>query len=116
MIRFRNFVHVRPSIRRAPFTTATVLLSNLLAVTSLADPPTLAETLADACSSCHGIDGRARSPIPVLAGIERSRFVTMMKAYRDNSVDNTIMHRFARSYSDAEFEALADFYSAKSPK
>jgi cytochrome subunit of sulfide dehydrogenase len=84
-------------------------------ITAHADAPSAAVTLSDACSGCHGVAGRSTGAIPSLAGIERSRFLTMMKAYRDNSLENTIMSRIARSYSDAEIEAMADFF-ASSPK
>jgi cytochrome c553 len=114
MARDRCNVAVTRSVRRSHLLLATmgIVTANFF-TTTLADPPHPAETLTDACAGCHGIDGRSRGAIPSLAGIERSRFLTLMKAYRDNSVDNTIMHRFARSYSDAEFEAMADFFSAK---
>jgi cytochrome subunit of sulfide dehydrogenase len=81
-----------------------------------ADTPSQAVTLSDACSGCHGLNGHSQGAIPSLAGIERARFVTLMKAYRDRTVDSTIMDRIARSYDDAEIEAMAEHFSAMRKK
>jgi sulfide dehydrogenase cytochrome subunit len=68
-------------------------------------------SLADGCTSCHGLNGRSSGAIPSIAGADRARLVAMLQAFRSQSADATIMNRLARSYNDAEIEALADYFS-----
>lgn len=70
-----------------------------------------AAQLADACSSCHGIDGRSTGAIPPLAGQSRDDLIAKLTAFRDGE-NLTIMNRLARGYSDDEIAALADYFSS----
>jgi cytochrome c553 len=40
--------------------------------------------------------------------------VAQLKAFRSQVADATIMNRLARSYNDAEIDALADYFSSVS--
>jgi sulfide dehydrogenase cytochrome subunit len=68
--------------------------------------------LADACTSCHGVKGHSAGRIPSIGGLERARLIGELNAFRDGERDPTIMSRIARGYSDAEIEALADYFSS----
>jgi sulfide dehydrogenase cytochrome subunit len=68
--------------------------------------------LADACTSCHGIDGHSSNHIPPIAGLARTTLVEQLKSFRAQTRDATIMNRIARGYDDAEIEALADYFSS----
>jgi cytochrome c553 len=74
-----------------------------------------AEALADACTSCHGIGGHSQGYIPSLAGIERATLLRELLAYRAQTgpATTTIMNRIARTYTDAELAALADYFSTR---
>jgi cytochrome c553 len=68
--------------------------------------------LADACTSCHGLDGRSAGAIPAIGGLDRQTIATALLDFRDHKrSDATIMGRIARGYSDAEIDALADYFS-----
>jgi cytochrome c553 len=72
------------------------------------------------CFSCHGIDGQSISPtFPHLAGQQREYLVAQLKAFRNRSRAD----RDARSYmwgmaaglTDADIDAVAGYYSRRSP-
>jgi sulfide dehydrogenase cytochrome subunit len=78
-------------------------------VASATDRETVA--LADACASCHGIDGRSEGAIPSLAGMPASDFVAKMAAFRSGAGDATVMDRIAPGVSPAETDRLADYFA-----
>lgn len=67
--------------------------------------------LADACSSCHGLEGAGGDAIPAIAGLPVDDFVARMTAFRDQSAPATIMNRLARGFTDSEIVALATYFS-----
>ena len=74
------------------------------------------EMLGNTCAGCHGTLGVAENTkIPPLAGLDAAQFTATMQAYREGSQRGTIMNRVARAYSDAEIEAMAEYF-AKLPK
>lgn len=87
-----------------------MLASGFVLSAAAAEPN--AASLADGCTSCHGLDGRSVGRIPALAGADRARLIAQLRAFRDQGPDATIMNRIARSYSDAEIDALAGYFSA----
>ena len=70
------------------------------------------EALADACTSCHGIGGRSRGAIPSINGLSKAAFIQALRAYRAQTKSATIMNRIARAYSDADIDALADYFTS----
>src|ERR1700678_4133412 len=72
-----------------------------------------AEGLADACTSCHGVGGRSQGFIPSIAGVSKATLLQELKAFRAQTAQATIMNRIARTYSDSELEALADYFSTR---
>jgi sulfide dehydrogenase cytochrome subunit len=80
-----------------------------------AAPPN-AVMLSIACDGCHGTLGiSAGSAMPSLAGQSKEYLVASMKAFRSDARPSTIMGRLARGYSDAEIEAMGDFYARFKP-
>jgi cytochrome c553 len=79
--------------------------------------PNLSESgvrsMAAACASCHGTQGKAAagSTVPALAGRARQDIVDAMAQFRDGKRPATLMHQIAKGYSDAEVAALADYFS-----
>jgi cytochrome c553 len=76
-----------------------------------------ARALAANCAICHGTEGRAAagSNVRGLAGRPRQELVQIMAAFRDGSRPATIMHQIAKGYSQAEIEAMADWF-ARQPR
>jgi cytochrome c553 len=72
-----------------------------------------ARALAANCAICHGTNGRAApgSNVRGLAGMPRQELVQIMSAFRDGSRPATVMHQIAKGYSEAEIDAMADFFS-----
>jgi len=73
--------------------------------------------LAGSCANCHGTDGRSPGGIPSLAGRPADLLKAQMLAFRSDAPQPgiTIMNRLAKGYSDAEIEALAQYFSMITP-
>jgi cytochrome subunit of sulfide dehydrogenase len=75
------------------------------------------QSMAAACSMCHGTQGKpvANSPVAALAGRSRDEIVQSMAQFKAGAKPATIMHQISRGYSDAEVAALADYF-ARQPR
>ncbi len=73
-----------------------------------------AAMLAGSCFNCHGTDGRYdEDSIPSIAGNSRAVLLAQLQAFKqDETPDATVMNRIAKGYSEAELEALADYFSS----
>lgn len=73
--------------------------------------------LAEACTSCHGLEGRGGGKIPPLAGRPETELLAQMQGYQKNepATEATIMPRILRAYDDAEIAALATYFSDMKP-
>lgn len=69
--------------------------------------------LTNTCFSCHGTDGKSRGAMPAIAGKPPEYIVRMLTEFRDEQREATVMNRIAKGFSDAEIEALAQFFSAE---
>lgn len=77
-------------------------------------PMPTGKMLADNCSACHGTLGAEFSEgMPPLAGMDRSDFIRLMKAFRDNEFPTIVMHDVAYVFTDAEINAMADYFAAQ---
>jgi cytochrome c553 len=83
-------------------------LSPVAALAQQGDP----RALADACMSCHGMNGHGQGAIPSLAGVDKATLLKELVAFKAGTADATIMNRIARGYSDAELDALATYFSS----
>jgi cytochrome subunit of sulfide dehydrogenase len=70
------------------------------------------EALADACTSCHGINGRSHGYIPSLNTLLRAQFISALEDFREQKRNATVMNRIARAYTPAEIELLADYFTS----
>jgi len=75
--------------------------------------------LLKACASCHGRDGRGgQFDHPALAGQHRSYLVDSMTEFQEEDRENDIYGRMrdvSSRLTEAEIEALADYYSVYLP-
>lgn len=75
-----------------------------------------ADLLEHACSGCHGYRGVSVGlNMPSLAGQRQEYFIAAMKGFKRGERPATIMDRLAKGYSDADIEAMADFFAAQKP-
>ncbi len=68
--------------------------------------------LAEACAGCHGQAGAGQGAISDLRGYDRDAFLLVWAEFAADERPATIMNRIARGYTEADVEALADFFSS----
>lgn len=68
--------------------------------------------MANACTTCHGPDGKGAKKIPKLKGLEISDIVESMKGFQSGEEKATIMNRHAQTYTDDEIDQLAKYFAA----
>jgi cytochrome subunit of sulfide dehydrogenase len=101
---------------------AAATLAAGLAVAQQPAPPVFApsnlspagvRSLAANCAACHGTNGQpARgSTLAGLAGKPRNELLMAMTQFKEGKKPATLMHQLAKGYTDAELEALADYFS-----
>jgi len=67
---------------------------------------------ATPCAACHGANGLSVMPdAPNLAGQPRAYLVEQLKAFRGGRRPSETMGLMAKNLSDADIQALADWYS-----
>lgn len=69
-------------------------------------------TIASTCMSCHGPDGKSLGAIPSVAGLPKDYFVKAMQDYKSGKRIGTIMKKHAAGYTDAEFEAMGEYFAS----
>jgi len=97
-----------------------------MAAPSIAAPPAAAaatpqaedlyrQSLAAACASCHGTQGRARGDVAwgALAGMPAAVLAERLRAFKAGTRPSTVMQQLARGYSDAQIDALAAYFAAQ---
>jgi sulfide dehydrogenase cytochrome subunit len=73
-----------------------------------------AETLANTCAGCHGTDGSSHGPAtPTIAALSPDYFIISMQDFKTGKRPSTIMGRIAKAYSDADIEAMAEYFEEK---
>lgn len=75
-------------------------------------------SLAATCANCHGTNGKAPEGAAVrgLAGMSKDFIVTQMAAFKSGArADATIMHQLSKGYSDAQIQAIAEYFAAQKP-
>ena len=80
------------------------------AMTTAVAVPT-AEMLGQPCLGCHGPGGVSIGAIPSISGYPREVIVSAMLAFRDGSRPQTVMAQIASGYTDAEIDAIGDYFS-----
>lgn len=99
---------------------ALVLLAGWATMLSASGPASAQDAaktrlLVSNCASCHGSDGRAQGGMPTLAGLPKVYFMQQMQDFRSGKRVATIMHQLSKGYTDAEIEALADWFAGQKP-
>ena len=79
------------------------------AMAASAEPP----AGAAACSGCHPASTRVASPVPRLAGLDRTAIVRALQDFRSGARAATVMDRIAKGFTDAEIQAIAAWYATQ---
>jgi len=89
------------------------LATGVLAVSAIAQAaPPSAAMLSNACAGCHGTNGGSAGPsMPSLASQSKTAIVDAMKKFKSGERPSTVMGRLAKGYTDAEIEAIGDYFS-----
>lgn len=67
----------------------------------------------DACTSCHGLDGRSRDPdIPNLAGQKERYLAKALRDFRIGERRQLMMTFLAKSMSDEDIANYARYYAS----
>jgi len=83
----------------------------VFSASALAAPPT-PEMISFACAGCHGTNGgSAGLTMPSLAAQSKTAIVDAMKKFKSGERPSTVMGRLAKGYSDADFEAMGNYFS-----
>jgi sulfide dehydrogenase cytochrome subunit len=78
---------------------------------AFAAPPT-AEMISFACAGCHGTNGGSVGmTMPSLASQSKASIVDAMKKFKSGERPATVMGRLAKGYTDADFDAMGDFFA-----
>lgn len=67
--------------------------------------------LANSCAACHGTDGKSPGAIPSINGKSFEFIVKSLKAFREGSVESTVMGRHAKGYTNNEIILIAEHFS-----
>jgi cytochrome c553 len=100
--------------RRSAVRVASVLAATLAGIAFAGAqqrprPPVTVE----ACAPCHGVDGIAKDvEVPHLAGQNVVYLYNQLKAFKSGKRPHKEMRYMSRHVSEAEMEALADYYAA----
>ncbi len=79
-------------------------------------PERVTEIIEESCTFCHGDRGEASNPIyPRLAHQNRDYIIKQLKNFRDGRRKSDIMNEQAAGITDAEIEALADYFASQPP-
>jgi sulfide dehydrogenase cytochrome subunit len=75
-----------------------------------------ARYIAANCANCHGTNGNSVGGVESLAGYDRDKFISVMKAFKSGEKPATIMHQISQGYSDEQVAALAEFFASQPSK
>jgi len=71
----------------------------------------LGRNLAATCASCHGTNGASAGGNEALAGYSKDDLVRRMQDFKAGGRPATIMHQISKGFSDAQIEAIAQYFS-----
>ena len=94
---------------RAVAAFATTFL--LAGVAAAQDGPS-GQAMVQTCYVCHGPEGRSAENVPALMRGQKELVMRQMLEFKTDRRPATIMNRVAKSYSDAEIAAIADYLAA----
>jgi sulfide dehydrogenase cytochrome subunit len=67
------------------------------------------QAMVQTCYVCHGPEGRSAEAVPALMRGQKEFVVRQMIEFKTDRRPSTIMNRVAKSYSDEQIAAIADY-------
>ncbi len=71
---------------------------------------------AEACTDCHGDDGKGDEDSPSIAGMRATNFVDAMKGYQTGARTHKKMVKVLKKLNDKDIDDLAAYYASLSCK
>ena len=68
------------------------------------------QILAASCAACHGTNGNSVGGTPVLAGLDKARFVSRMQEFRTTQPASSVMAQHAKGLRLDEIEQMAIYF------
>ena len=99
---------------RKVFIASAVLLAGM--ATAQASNLNQVRYMAANCANCHGTNGNSVGGMESLAGYDRDKFISVMKAFKSGEKPATIMHQLSQGYTDEQVAAMADFFASQPKK
>jgi cytochrome c553 len=97
-----------------PMSPFSLVLPALLFATAAHAQPLPKPARLGLCAACHGENGIASAPgVPHLAAQDRAHLVAALRQYRSGKRPVAAMRAASGALSDADIDALADWYSAQ---
>ena len=66
-----------------------------------------------ACASCHGPDLQSSGAIPSLDPLDGAVIAASLHGFKSGEIQGTVMNRIAKGYTDAEIDALVQYFVAQ---
>jgi sulfide dehydrogenase cytochrome subunit len=67
---------------------------------------------ASSCSGCHALRPDVATAVPPLNGRSAAEIASQMQAFKSGQRPSTVMARIAKGFSEAETQAIAEWYAA----
>jgi sulfide dehydrogenase cytochrome subunit len=84
----------------------------LAAAAAVAQDGPSGQAMVQTCYVCHGPDGRSVEGVPALMRGQKEFVARQMTEFKADRRPATIMNRVAKSYSDEQIVAIADYLAA----
>jgi len=91
--------------------TLAAVLIGYAGIAAAQTDPNLGRNLAATCANCHGTDGRSVGGNTSLAGRPAAEMIKAMQDFKAGTRPATIMHQLAKGYTDAQIQAIAQYFS-----
>jgi sulfide dehydrogenase cytochrome subunit len=88
---------------------ATLTASFFAAAAAMAQDGPSGQAMVQTCYVCHGPEGRSVEAVPALMRGQKEFVVRQMIEFKTDRRPATIMNRVAKSYSDEQIVAIADY-------
>lgn len=74
--------------------------------------PVRGEMLSLSCANCHGTEGKSKTEIPAIAGLDKSYMYQTLLDYKSGKrVDTHMMQKHTKGFTDEELEQLSYYFS-----
>ena len=103
----------RQSVFKRSASIAIWIACSTLPTQVVADPDLGKRKALQACAACHGAQGLSMAPrTPHLAGQDPDYLIEQLKHYRSGKRNHQVMAVIAKSLSDEEIDAVANWYGS----